>query len=162
MQPPFSHTFGHPNQGLPLKRPDLPTARVFIVDRSEFVCDRLRALLTSVATVVGQACNPAEAAASVMRCRPDIVIVDLTVAEEDEFRLLKQISRVSHPRVVIVLADNMEDAFRQRCLQLGAHYFLDKTHDFESVQAIISNLDADGGRHLQIPLLTPMTGKKTP
>ena len=162
IQPAFSHTFQLPNLESAVKRPDLQTTRVFLIDRSAFVCDRLRALLTDVAIVVGQACDPAQAAAGVIRHRPDVVIVDMTVAEADEFRLLKQISRGGPSTVVIVLAEHMEDAFRQRCLQLGAHYFLDKTYEFENIRAIISNLHADSGADSRTASPTPIMGKKTP
>ncbi len=119
--------------------------------------------MTGVTVVVGQACNPAQAVAGVMHYRPDIVLVDLAVAAEDEFQLLKQIGRISPlPKAVIVLADSMEDAFRQRCLQLGAHYFLDKAHDFESVRTIISTLDADDARHSRMSPLTPRAEKGKP
>ena len=42
--------------------------------------------------------------------------------------------------VFIVLTNHAEPAYQQRCLQLGASYFLDKSHHFETAANIVSGL----------------------
>ena len=160
MQTAHSLTIRNPVYALPMHPTKLPATRVFLIDRSDFVCHRLTALLAGTAIVVGYACNPADAVAGINRHLPDVVVVDMAVAEVDGFRLLKQLSLKSHPMVVIVLAEQTEDAFRQHCLRLGAHYFLDKTHDFESVQCIISSRQSAGNANSLLPI--PAQGATQP
>ena len=106
---------------------------VFLVEDSPLVCERLEALLTSVAGVVtvGRAIGADEATRSILAGRPDAVVLDLKLAQGSGFDVL----RVQAPEIdVYVLSNLAAEPYRRRAERLGARGFFDKTNEFERVR----------------------------
>ena len=116
--------------------------RVFIVEDSLIISERLDALLSDLhgVEVVGHAKDVEEAINSVRVLRPDVVILDIQIPGGSGFSALRQIRQSELPVVVIIFTNNPFPQYRQRCLDAGADFFLDKTTEFEELWSIFKGL----------------------
>lgn len=118
------------------------TIRVFVVEDSPYVRERLVDMLTSVphVSVVGEADRPAVAIADICRTQPHIVLLDVHLIEGSGMEVLLAI-RPRLPEVVfIVLTNYTEPIYRDACLKAGARFYLDKSHEFNRVPEIVASL----------------------
>jgi two-component system response regulator DevR len=116
--------------------------RVFIADDSRVVVERLADLLEEVPGVqlVGRANDAPEAIHSIVETNPDAVILDLQMPGGSGLDVLRSIRR-SHPSVWVLIYTNYPYAqYREECIAAGAHYFLDKSAEFEKIPEILRDL----------------------
>lgn len=118
---------------------------VFIIDPSDAVTQRLTAAITDVAHVTGHAANAHEAFDGICRCRPHLVVCDIVIV--NGIRLLRQIKALDPPPIVAVLTHSVEQANRDRCLNLGTEHFLDKLRDFADIRNIVVALGRSTSVH---------------
>ena len=118
--------------------PPVPT-KVFVVDDSAVVRERLITLLAEVpnVTIVGEAERPSEAIAGIQRQRPDIVVLDISMPGGSGLQVLETVKKDKPAPMVIMLTNFDHPQYRNRCLQLGADHFLDKSNSFERVIEIV-------------------------
>ena len=109
---------------------------VFLVEDSPLVCERLEALLASVAGVVtvGRAIGADEATRSILAGRPDAVVLDLKLAQGSGFDVLRVLHDQAPEIDVYVLSNLAAEPYRRRAERLGARGFFDKTNEFERVR----------------------------
>jgi two-component system, NarL family, response regulator DevR len=109
---------------------------VFLVEDSPLVCERLEALLASVAGVVtvGRAIGADEATRSILAGRPDAVVLDLKLAQGSGFDVLRVLQDQAPEIDVYVLSNLAAEPYRRRAERLGARGFFDKTNEFERVR----------------------------
>jgi DNA-binding NarL/FixJ family response regulator len=117
---------------------DASLPRIFIVDPSVAVTQRLTAAIADVAHVMGRAGNAQDAFDGICRCQPHLVVFDIVIV--NGIRLLRQIKALDPPPIVAVLTHSVEQATRDRCLNLGAEHFLDKLREFEDIRKIVFSL----------------------
>jgi DNA-binding NarL/FixJ family response regulator len=112
---------------------------VLIVEDSSIVCDRLAAFITPLRDVVltGQANTGYQARELFHRHRPDAVILDLQLPDIDGMELITQFKAENRKCVVVVLTTYGFEEFRQRCSELGADHFFDKSLEFERAVAVL-------------------------
>ena len=113
---------------------------VFLVDDSPLVRERLHEMLGSVADVqiVGQATTAAEAVFGILDARPDIVLLDLSLAEGSGFDVLRAI-RDQAPEIEVYLLSNFAAyPYRQLAERLGARGFFDKSSEFGLMRDVIA------------------------
>lgn len=116
--------------------------RVFIIDDSKIVVERLADLLKDVSgvKVVGQAGNALEAVLSIQETNPDAVILDLQMPGGSGLDVLRAIRR-GHPRLQVLICTNFAyPQYRDKCMAAGANYFLDKSADFDKIPPILRQL----------------------
>lgn len=119
--------------------------RVFITDPSIVVVDRLVELLADIAQVVGRATTARETLAGIRRAYPQLAVFDITMAHGAE--LLVDLKQRASGLVVAILTHSADDTTRNKCLQLGADYFLDKLYDTDRLRDIVGVLgDHSSGR----------------
>jgi len=118
--------------------PPVPT-KVFVVDDSAVVRERLITLLAEVpnVTIVGEAERPSEAIAGIQRQRPDIVVLDISMPGGSGLQVLETVKKDKPAPMVIMLTNFDHPQYRNRCMQLGADHFLDKSNSFERVIEIV-------------------------
>lgn len=116
--------------------------KVFVVEDSALVRERLVTLLEEIATVelAGEASSAPEAIEGIARTCPDAVIVDLMLADGSGIDVLRAIARGGLRVKTIVLTNYPTDEFFRKCMEAGADYFLDKTIDFDRVKGILESL----------------------
>ena len=120
--------------------------RVLIIDNSAAIRQRLLDLIRDSNGIerIWQAADAA-AALAVARDQPvDVAIVDLALGSESGLDLILKLRAEQARMVLIVLTNSSTDAHRQECLRRGAHFFFDKSHDFERAIAVIGEVAATG------------------
>jgi DNA-binding NarL/FixJ family response regulator len=116
--------------------------KVFIVDDSPAVVDRLADLLQEVPGVVlvGQAADVQEAVRGIRNLKPDALILDLQIPGGSGLDVLRAI-RSDYPRLRVLICTNYPyPQYRQECLTAGANFFLDKSAEFSKIPAILREL----------------------
>jgi DNA-binding NarL/FixJ family response regulator len=129
--------------------------KIFLVEDGELILGYLRRMLSEVpgAALLGEARGQDEAIAGIEATRPDIVILDLALAQGSGIEVLRRIKPARPELRVIVLTSHSEPQYRDRCRALGAEAFLNKALDFESLP---QHLLAGGDRMAQAEAGTSM------
>jgi two-component system response regulator DevR len=109
--------------------------RVFIVDDSPIVRDRLVAMLSELegVEVVGQAQDAVGAICLIREQRPDAVVLDIRLASGNGIDVLRTIKKERPDVVVIMLTLYPDPQYRESCMKAGASFFLDKSTGFEKI-----------------------------
>jgi DNA-binding NarL/FixJ family response regulator len=120
------------------------TKRVFIVDDSPIVRERLACLVAEIpgVQVVGEAEIAFEAIQRIQSLKPDVVILDISMPGGSGMHVLESIKKYPSPPRVIMLTNFGYDQYREKCRSLGADYFFDKSDEFDKVTEVIQNLPA--------------------
>ena len=120
--------------------------KVFIVDDSPVVRERLIGLLAELACVdiVGQADIAFEAISAIRRVKPDVVVLDISMPGGSGMHVLETVKKEKPSPLVIMLTNFAHDQYRQKCFQLGADYFFDKSSEFEKVLSVLNECNGQG------------------
>jgi len=113
--------------------------KVLLVDDSPLIRQRLSAMLLELEglEVVGEVDSANEALEALRRLEPDVMIVDIRMPGRSGIGLLEDIKNLELTPTVIVLTNYPYVAYRRRCLELGAHYFFDKSTEFDRVLDVL-------------------------
>jgi DNA-binding NarL/FixJ family response regulator len=119
--------------------------RVLLVDDEPMVCAHLRTILCSAGDieVVDQALDGAVAVESVIRYRPDVVLMDLRMPGVDGLTAIERIATFNQPPVVVALTTFDADHYVVRALRAGAAGFLLKSTPPEDLINLV-RVAADG------------------
>lgn len=80
--------------------------RILIADSSLFMRVMIRTQLESQGfCVVGVAKDRQECLLKCLELKPDIALVDITIAETDDFALVREVREKDHPRVIVMTPD---------------------------------------------------------
>lgn len=117
--------------------------QVLIVDDSPLIVSRLQRLLQPHAAlqVSGTATTFSEALQALNDLKPHVVILDINLASnrpgENGIGILLELAH-RHPGTKAVMLSNLSsEAYRSKCRDLGAKYFLDKSTEFEKVPDVL-------------------------
>jgi len=116
--------------------------RVFIADDSEFIRERLPQRLVDFtgAEIVGQASDGEKALASIRTLKPDVVILDIRMPGKSGIEVLQELKKDKSPPVIVMLTAYPYPQYREKCMALGADYFLDKASEFDKLDGILHQL----------------------
>lgn len=116
--------------------------KVFLVDDSAQVVDRLKAMLIPLPgiEVIGSAADLPEAIHSIQTARPDVVLLDLHLPSGSGIQLLHAVNDAKLDIKTIVLTNYAFPQYRDKCLEAGAYAFLDKSTDFAVVPQVLATL----------------------
>jgi DNA-binding NarL/FixJ family response regulator len=119
--------------------------RVVVVDDEPMVCAHLRIILGAAADieVVDEAYDGAAAVESVVRHRPDVVLMDLRMPGVDGLTAIERITALRQPPVVVALTTFDADHYVIRALRAGAAGFLVKSTPPEDLVGLV-RVAADG------------------
>lgn len=117
-----------------------PKIRVFVVEDSKVIRQRLFALLTGLpgVEIVGDSDTAADAILGITDLAPDIVVLDIKLKNGSGIEVLRTIRQRLAGVTVIMLTNYATDEYRKKCLDAGADYFLDKTNEFERLAPIFT------------------------
>lgn len=114
--------------------------KIFLVENSLLVRDRLRPLLQALSGVeiVGEAASAKEALDGIAAAGADAVVLDLHLDGSSGFDVLRALQK-SAPRVVVyVLTSFASEAYRRAAERLGARGFFDKSGEIPRLLATLS------------------------
>lgn len=119
--------------------------KVFLVEDSLPVLDRLISLLGALPNtqIVGHAARADDAARAILAVRPDLVVLDLRLAQGTGFDVLIELHGKATGIDVYVLSSFSYAPYRRQAGQLGALDFFDKSTDMERLRDAVARRGAD-------------------
>ena len=133
--------------------------RIFIADDSSAILNRLVKMVSQIhyTKVIGLASNGEDAITSILKLKPDLVILDLRMSKVNGFDVIRNIKKNNLSTTVLVLTSFATSQHRELCKQLGVEYFFDKTTEFEQAIEIIERLTSQTKDELLSEDLLPLT-----
>lgn len=121
--------------------------KVFIADDSLIVRERLITMLDEVIgiDIVGQAASVTEAINAIQTLQPDVVILDIRMPGGSGIDVLQTIKQAETAPTVIILTNYPYRGYRQKCLQAGADFFLDKSTEFDQIPTLLEQFKQSRG-----------------
>jgi DNA-binding NarL/FixJ family response regulator len=108
--------------------------KIFLADDSALIRDRVTTMLSQHAmTIVGYASTAQLAIDGILASRPDIVVLDVRLAEGSGLQVLQTVRSVRPEVAFVVFSNESGVAFRKLYLSKGAACFLDKSQEFEQL-----------------------------
>lgn len=114
---------------------------IFLVEDSAPVRARLAEMLGAIpgASVVGTAVNADDAIREILALRPEVVVLDLSLADGSSgFDVLRGVHGAAPEIEFYMLSNFSADPYRQLATQLGAQDFFDKSKELERVREVIA------------------------
>ena len=133
--------------------------RVYLVEDSARVCERLRESMEEVGVeVIGHADDAPSAIAEIAALRPDAVIIDIALREGTGLHVLKEIDELpEEDRPARVVLTNFNRAwYRDAAMRLGAGYFFDKSCEIPQMLDVLRSM-APSGRRTRARVRAPAT-----
>jgi len=114
--------------------------RVFLVEDSPMIRERLVALLSPIAgaEIVGFSDRSDQAVGEILKLRPDAVVLDLNLAHGTGVDVLRGLQDAASEAEVYVLTNFVNPQYRKLCMHLGARGFYDKSKEFEKVRDVMA------------------------
>ncbi len=116
--------------------------KVFIVDDSALVRERIIDMISENPgiEITGQAKNAQEGINSILKLKPDVVILDIRMPGGNGIEVLKNIKKNSSAPTIIILTNYPYPQYRKKCMEAGADYFFDKSSEFNKIVEVIKKL----------------------
>jgi DNA-binding NarL/FixJ family response regulator len=116
--------------------------RVYVVDDSDFVRERLIEMLSELEQVeiVGETGDPLEALAAIRAMVPDAVILDIRLPGRSGVEVLRDLKKEEPSPIVIILTNYPYPQYRKECTEAGADHFLNKSTEFNEIAEILKGL----------------------
>ena len=116
--------------------------KVFIVDDSAIIVEKLTAMLSDIQGVkcIGNARDVAGAIRSIIELKPDVVILDIRLGGGNGMDVLVRIKKETPPPIIIMLTNYPYPQYREKCQALGANFFFDKVTDIGKINHLIKEL----------------------
>ena len=120
--------------------PQEKSKRILAVDDSEVICNRLCSMLSEIdnVDVVGQARNSSDGYELYGTLKPDIIILDIRLPDENGISLLKKIKAEDSEITIVMFTNYPYLAYKKRCMELGADHFFDKSTELQKLVDLIS------------------------
>jgi len=120
--------------------------RVYVVDDSDFVRERLIEMLSELEEVeiVGETGDPQEALAAIGEMVPDAVILDIRLPGKSGVEVLRDLKKEKPSPIVIILTNYPYPQYRKECTEAGADYFLNKSSEFNKIAEVLRGLTMNG------------------
>ena len=122
--------------------PGVAKRRVFVVDDHPIVRQGLALLINQQPdlTVCGEAEEVHDALQKIGICKPDIVIVDISLNGPDGLELLKTVRARDASLPVLILSMHDESIYAERALRAGANGYIMKQEATETVLAALRRI----------------------
>ena len=116
--------------------------KILIVDDSKILRTRLTRVIskTKGIEIVGEAKTESQALRSIIKLKPDVVILDIRLKTGSGIKVLENITKRSIKTEVIVCTNYSYPQYRRRCEELGVKYFLEKATEFEKIPRILRKI----------------------
>jgi len=114
--------------------------KVFLVEDAPLLRERLTALIASIpgSRAVGHAEGAQEAVRAILAARPDVVVLDLHLAQGNGFEVMRALRAAGLEVAVYVLTNHPIEGYRRAAERLGARGFFDKSTEFGALRQALS------------------------
>jgi DNA-binding NarL/FixJ family response regulator len=125
-----------------MKKKQRKILRVFIVDDSAVIRERLETMLSELKgiEIIGQAKGSTEAEEAIPKLKPDVVILDIRMHGGNGIEVLKNIKKDKNPPLVMMLTNYPYPQYRKKCKDAGADFFFDKSTEFDKITEVLKKL----------------------
>jgi DNA-binding NarL/FixJ family response regulator len=122
-----------------------PPVRVLVVDGHPVLRGVVRMACASTADleVVAEAADVASALASAAEHEPDVVVLDLELADGDGTEVIRGLQTRGSRTRVLVMTDRTHGAAVLECLRLGVHGYVDKSTGIRTIGTAIRRIARD-------------------
>lgn len=114
--------------------------RVFLVEDSRLLRERLATMLAGIAQSAGNASTASDAIDAILAGRPDAVVLDLMLKGGSGIDVLRALRERAPQIAVYVLTNYPAPHYRRLAMDLGARGFFDKSTEFNLVRDAIADL----------------------
>jgi DNA-binding NarL/FixJ family response regulator len=138
---PRQQTGGMQNSTAPATAPAPSPAllRVFVVEDSLPIRERIESMLADAgAAPAGHSSGVAKAIEAILLAQPDVVILDIQLADGTGFDVLRAIRKRAPHIGIYLLTNNAAYPYRQLAERLGARGFFDKTREFSQLRDTVA------------------------
>ena len=149
-----------PEPGVPAPAGALAQSRIYIVDDHTMFREGMKHLIEREPdlTVCGDAAGVEEALRAIASLRPDLVIVDLSLAGSPGLDLIKTLKIQYSSLPVLVVSMHEETLYAERALHAGAAGYVMKQEPAKTVKLAIRKV-LGGDMHLSEKMTTALLGK---
>lgn len=118
--------------------------KIMIADNNRELCETLSDLinLQEDMEMAGVAYDGVEALQVIEKCKPEVLILDITMPYLDGIGVLERLAELNERPIVIVLTAFEQESMIQRLISLGATYYMVKPFDaatlFERIRQFVS------------------------
>ena len=118
---------------------EAPRLRIFVAEDSPLICERLRNMIVACgAEAIGHAGNVGPATRSILETHPDLVILDIQLADGTGFDVLRALHEKAPEIEVLLFSNFAADPYRQLAERLGARGFFDKSREFGQLRDAVA------------------------
>ncbi len=113
--------------------------KILLIEDSEAIGARILKIISTIPSVelLGQARTAKEGLELCSALIPDLIFLDINLPDTSGLELLKKL-KTGHPQIqIIMLTNSSHEFYRNKCAELGAKFFLDKTRDFPRILELI-------------------------
>ncbi len=137
-------------------------SRVFIVDDHPLVREGLTNLINGQADLIvcGEAKDSAQAIKRIVKARPDVALIDISLENESGLELVKHLGSQFPQVALIVLSMHDEALYAERALRAGARGYVMKHETSKSVLASIRRV-LGGGIYVSERIVNRMARRLT-
>ena len=135
-------------------RPALQGAQILVVDDDQDALDMLTVVLTEAGAAVRTAASATEALALLRWIRPDVLVSDLAMPDEDGYSLIRNLRAIERasgretPAVALTAYVRVQD--RARAEAAGFNVFVEKPVNPEELIAVLAGIaESRGGKTLR-------------
>ncbi|MBF0287570.1 MAG: response regulator transcription factor [SAR324 cluster bacterium] len=118
--------------------------KILIADDSHLMRERLCGLLMNMkaSPIIEQAQDGREALEKLESFQPDAIILDIRMPGKNGIQVLEKIRNSQRASVTLVFTNYTYPQYRNKCLNLGADYFFDKSTEFENMLEKLEQLSS--------------------
>lgn len=117
--------------------------KVLLVEDSRILRERLRGLIREIpgVQIVAEADAEADARARIDLLHPEVIVLDLRLRSGSGLSVLDYVKAKQPDSIVIVLTNYGDAEYRNKCINLGADYFFDKSRDIDTFIGVLAELE---------------------
>lgn len=121
--------------------------KILLVEDSRILRERLRGIINAIpmARLVAETDNAEDARILLDRHRPEVAVIDLRLRDGSGMSLLGHVRALHAATTLIVLTNQAQAEYQEKCFESGAHYFFDKSKGIDAFTRLLTDLGRQPG-----------------